>query len=92
MAKPSYSATECPPPARRHSIAVGMQSPGMSSNPSLRRSSITDSLSSLSSFLAKRRESRESSLDLANDGVDKDLMQRVLAKHFGDLTIKVYLD
>ena len=89
MAKPRYSAANYPPPARRHSIAVGMQSPAMSSNPSLRRSSITDSLSSLSSFLAKRRESRESSLDLANDGVDKDLMQRVLAKHFGDLTIKV---
>ena len=81
---------KCPPRARRHSIA----SPGwMSSKPILRRSSITDSLSSLNKTLSglalmQRRESRGSSGELGFEGVDKDFLQTILARHF-DLDIRV---
>ena len=95
MAKPKKTLGDFPPPGRRHSIAVGGQSMGMmGSKTDLRRSSITDSLNSLTSFLSKRRESRGSSASVElgeGSGVSKDFLQRVLASHYQDQSIKVSL-
>ena len=52
----------------------------------MRRSSITENIST---YLARRRDSRDSMTLLNSEGLDKEFIQRVMAKHFDNMDIQV---
>ena len=99
MSSQTQLSTECDPIPRRHSIAVGIRSwsQGQPKDDSLRRSSFTDSLNSLTRSmsaglsLVQRRTSRSSSFDFGDSQllVDKNLVQAALCRRYQDQTIKV---